>query len=632
MDHVLAFDTETQLIRPGCVVPEMVCLSYQLDDAPAKVTHVRASATRTFAEWMVDPNVLLVSHNGFYDYAVMTEQADREGWGRAFLAEVFRAMDQGRVRDTLCREFLLANFEGKRQYAPRHYWTLASMAERYLGVTMQKGEDSWRLRYGELIGIPVAHWPEDARTYAEKDASTTMSVWAAQQQRADAMGYADSEGNVAAVTDEVRQVQGAWALHVMGAYGVRTDEAAVVKLAAKLTNTLEELTPRIVATGIMRDNGSKNMKVLRAAVTDAYTAAQMPVPQTEGGQVATDKETLTVASNFNPVLKDVVEHVHAQKILNTFVEAAAQGISRPINPRYNPMVASGRTSCSGPNMQNLPRADGVRQCFVPRPGYVYSSEDYSVLELRTLAQVCIDLGIPSRLALAFRANRDPHAEMGARLARVSFDTFMEWKDSNPKEFKHFRQLAKVADFGLPGGLGAQTFVTYAASSGVVITLKQAQEVKSTFLQQWPEMNAYFAKVSAAQVGGFIKIKQVRSNRVRGGCRYTAACNTYFQGLAADIAKDALYRVTKECLLDETSVLFGSRPVAFIHDELLMEHPEDKAAEAAARVAEIMVAVACEWTPDVPHSVEPTLMRCWEKEAKPVFDDDGKLIPWDAEAA
>lgn len=66
---------------------------------------------------------------------------------------------------------------------------------------------------------------------------------------------------------------------------------------------------------------------------------------------------------------------------------------------------------------------------------------------------------------------------------------------------------------------------------------------------------------------------------------------------------------------------------FIHDELLTEHPETVAARAAERVAEIMRIEMERVTPDVPQVVKPTLMRCWDKEARPVFDDSGKLIPW-----
>jgi DNA polymerase-1 len=632
--QAIALDTETELIRPGCLVPDMVCLTAHRQGAQAPtISHARGGAVEAALELMASPTTVLVLQNAPFDLAVLVEAADARGLGERMLRAVFGALDAGRIRDTQVREWLMAIYHGTRKGAPKGHWSLSALSERYLGAKLAKGADTWRLRYGELMTTPLRDWPAEAKEYALRDATTTLQVWQAQQEVAATTGIPLDPEHPGALQDEIRQNRAAFALHLMSAWGIRTDPTAVEALAVSLHQRLAELAPALQASGIVRANGTKDMTTLRAHVEAAYTKAGLEVPKTEKGAVATDKDTLGKVAIFDAALDAVVEHTHAEKVLSTFVTAAWAGTARPIQARFNPLVDSGRTSCSGPNLQNLPRGDGVRQCFVPRPGHVFSSCDYSVLELRTLAQVCVDWGLGSRLREAFLAGRDPHVEFGARLARVPVDVFQAWEHGSPEakaDFKAFRQRAKVLNFGKPGGLGAARLVEYAAGYGLALSLEEAKQLTQEWMTTWPEMRAYFEKVGAMEVGGFIRITQTRSGRVRGGCRYTAACNTMFQGLAADGAKAALTEVTKACYLAAPgSPLEGTRPVVFVHDEIVCEHPREKAAQAAAEVARIMVDVMQKWTPDVPQKVEPALMERWEKKAEPMFDDDGVLIPWTA---
>jgi len=120
--------------------------------------------------------------------------------------------------------------------------------------------------------------------------------------------------------------------------------------------------------------------------------------------------------------------------------------------------------------------------------------------------------------------------------------------------------------------------------------------------------------------------------------YCDGCNSYFQGLAADGAKAAMWRIAQECYLGfgdawprdgrAPSPLFGARVVAFIHDEFLLEVRDDANAGAAGdRLAEVMVAGMKRYIPDVPIKAEPVLMGRWLKGAKTTRDATGKLIPW-----
>jgi DNA polymerase I len=223
---------------------------------------------------------------------------------------------------------------------------------------------------------------------------------------------------------------------------------------------------------------------------------------------------------------------------------------------------------------------------------------------------------------------DPHLAMGARLLGMAYED----AEANKKrdDVKHARQLAKVANFGFPGGLGAPKLVAFAAKSGVTITEPFAKDLKKTWLEQWPEMRDFFGHVAGLtnnpeQLGTVV---QLRSNRIRGGAHYTAACNTYFQGLGADATKHAGWLITKACYTDRTSPLYGSRLVAFVHDEFLLETLEATAHEAAHELSRLMIVGANEWLPDVPFTeVEPLLMRVWSKDAEPIYDAQGRLVPW-----
>ena len=113
--------------------------------------------------------------------------------------------------------------------------------------------------------------------------------------------------------------------------------------------------------------------------------------------------------------------------------------------------------------------------------------------------------------------------------------------------------------------------------------------------------------------------------------FTAGCNSFFQSLAADGGKSALRNVVREAYLDEASPLFGTRPIMFVHDEIFSEVPCEKLHEAAKRKAQIMVESMRVWVPDVHINAEPAAMTHWYKEAEAVYDESGRLIPWEPKA-
>jgi DNA polymerase-1 len=138
------------------------------------------------------------------------------------------------------------------------------------------------------------------------------------------------------------------------------------------------------------------------------------------------------------------------------------------------MVRTGRTSCSGPNIQQVPRKGGFREIFVAPAGHGVLAADYSFIELRTLAAECEARYGNSKLADVIRTGVDPHCYTAAMLLGVSPEEFMALEHADPERFERQRQQAKPLNFGIPGGLGVASLVHYARSTyGVDLSEAQA---------------------------------------------------------------------------------------------------------------------------------------------------------------
>jgi len=201
------------------------------------------------------------------------------------------------------------------------------------------------------------------------------------------------------------------------------------------------------------------------------------------------------------------------------------------------------------------------------------------------------------------------------------------------EVKHARQCAKVANFGFPGGLGPTTLVEYARKGyGVVLTQLEAENLRRQWLEQWSEFRAYFKWVErrrSSDGADALHVVQWYSNRQRGLVPYTAACNSYFQGLGADGAKHALYMCSRAAYSETESPFYGARPVNFVHDQIIAEVEEDRAHEQAFEMSKIMMEACNRYLPDVPTKCTPALSKFWCKSVEDVYDEPGgRLVPWD----
>lgn len=261
--------------------------------------------------------------------------------------------------------------------------------------------------------------------------------------------------------------------------------------------------------------------------------------------------------------------------------------------------------------------------------------DYAQAELCSLAQVCIDKFGYSEMGRLINEGIDLHLYFVARMYDQPYEDLLKRKKE--PQVKDWRQAAKAANFGFPGGLGVSKFVAYARDSyGVELEEHEAKRMKDAWLETYPEMRAYFNWISQRlAVSEYISIVQHRSGRTRGRVGYTDGCNTFFQGLTADGASMAVNLLNREAWLDESSLLYGARMIGFFYDEFFGSIPDKGAAAntaAAMRICEVMKEAMAMFTPDVKAKVEPALMRNWSKAAEPVFDSNGHLIPWEDAAS
>jgi DNA polymerase I-like protein with 3'-5' exonuclease and polymerase domains len=259
--------------------------------------------------------------------------------------------------------------------------------------------------------------------------------------------------------------------------------------------------------------------------------------------------------------------------------------------------------------------------------------DYSTVELVALAQVCLDLFGHSAMADAINEGKDLHLVTAAQIMGIPYEEALARYTTKDPEAKEKRQLSKSLNFGFPGGMGPDAFVEFALGYGLVLDRDFVAELKQVWFDAYPEMKDYFAYISQlAGTGETFDLTQLRSGRVRGGCRYTAACNSLFQGLAADGAKRALRAIVRECFLpplpgEAPSPLYGCLVHAFVHDEVLLSAPIARVHEAAVRLEEIMVECMRYYMPDVAVRVETEASDRWSKSAERVVDENGRLQVW-----
>lgn len=608
--QVLSLDTETCRFGPGNMAPRLVCVTYKSPGSEASI-QTADDAESMVEHWFRQPDLIITGCNIAYDTVVFCANYPR------LIPFIFEAYDQDKITDVMWRQKLLdiagGCYRGRIHsdgcFQPYQY-DLASLAKRLAGIHLVK--DDTRLGYGDLLGISISEWPERAVSYALEDASATLACYLAQEEHR------------AFLLDQYRQARAYFALHLMETWGIRTSAEAVRKLSIETSKARDDVMLDLVSAGLVRPNGTRDTK---AAGARMESVMGQNCPRTPTGKPALGGEHCT--DSEDPILMAYGEYTTLNKVLSTDVPQMSKGIVEPIHCHYD-LAATGRTTCASPNLQNLRRLPGVREAYVPREGHVFIDADYNALELWALAQVQIYLFGHSTLADVLNAGKDPHTALGADILGITYEEAATRK-KNPEDhdFSNARQAAKACNFGFPGGLGAEKMTWFAKQAyGISFTIERAQELRDAWFKRWPEMRQYFQWVGQqCEEGEFANVEVPVANFFRGRATFTAAANTMFQGLAAAAAKHAAWLLARACYVNQGSPLYGSRPVCFVHDQFIIETPDNENAHEAAMSTRWIMREACRnFMPDCIPEVEPLLSRFWSKDAHPILKE-GKLVPW-----
>lgn len=645
----IGFDCETHLIAPGQLFPKVVCITFF--DGIHESIHLSGIGIPQIIKYLQDPNIRLVGHNVSFDLGVIAAEAESMGYDPHWiLTLIFQAYADNRIADTMIRAMLIdiakgtfQEIEGQRRGKA---FGLDVLALKWCQIKLQK-DDTWRLHYAYLDGKPLATWPQDAIDYAILDARATWLVDSAITQWVIAEGDPSGE-----VPDTNPQTRAAWVLHLMAGWGVRIDGSMVDTIKDALETQLVESYKVMDKYGLFKKDRFSNYKLtkkgrrckdqkrLKELITQGYAQRGETPPMTKGRVNKQGVRVPEVSTSADTALESghaaAMEYAHsanAEKLLSTYIPALMRGKQGfPITSNPNVMVASGRTSWQNPNWQNPPQVGGIRECVIPRPGNVFVAADLDTVELRALAQTCLEMFGHSQMAAALQRGEDLHSSLGADLLGVTYSQFIAMLAAGDPLAELTRQIAKKINFGLPGGMGVVKFAWTCANDGQpldpdpAVAIQKSGKYKEAWFRRWPEMRLYLA--NAGQVCGDFgshTIEQPWSGRIRGGLEYCSCANTLFQGRVADGTKLALWRLAWACYVDKSSPLYGCRLVLFLHDEVILEAPEGRAALAAAELTRILCTAVQEVIPDVPITSKPVIMRRWYKGAKPV-NVNGVLVP------
>ena len=300
----------------------------------------------------------------------------------------------------------------------------------------------------------------------------------------------------------------------------------------------------------------------------------IPAPKKTAKGYSTTKEVLEGLAEDYPICAKILEYRKYQKLRSTYIDSLIQlqDADGRVHTHFDQVgTVTGRLSSSEPNLQNIPvRTElgrEIRGAFIAKPGHVLVDADYSQIELRVLAHISGD----KTMTEAFRADEDIHARTAAEVYGVPIGQVTS----------QMRSASKAVNFGIVYGIS-----DFALAKNIGVTRAEAREFMSRYFERYPGVKAYMeSSVQEGRGRGYAMtlmgrrryLPELMSNNfnVRSfGER--CAMNSPIQGTAADIIKLAMIRVDAELKARGMK----TRLILQVHDELILEAPEEEAAEAA----------------------------------------------------
>ena len=380
--------------------------------------------------------------------------------------------------------------------------------------------------------------------------------------------------------------------------GILVDRSAMEGMSAEFGRSIQDLETRIHRAA----GHAFNIASTRELSQVLFTELSLPVLKRLKTGPSTDQDVLEKLAEQHELPRLVLEHRALSKLKGTYVDALPLLID-PADGRIHTTfhqggAATGRLSSSDPNLQNIPvRTDlsrRIRAAFVAPEGWRLLSADYSQIELRILAHYSHD---PALLE-AFRAREDVHTRTAAETFGVP-----------PAEVTaDMRRIAKVLNFGIAYGLSA-----FGLSQRLDLPGAEAQQIIDRYFTRYAGVRRYVeTAVAEARATGesrtlFGRVRAMpeivaRNPALRMAAERTAI-NTPIQGTAADIVKIAMIRVHDALGRDRRR----ARLLLQVHDELVLEVPEDELAPVEALVRREMAGAA---QLEVPLDVEVGVGHSW----------------------
>ena len=537
---ILSFDTETT--STNAIDAELVGLSFAVEEF--KAVYVAVPAEREAAQRMVDifrplyedEHIMKVGQNVKYDYEVL----------RRYGTEV-----RGPMFDTMLAHYIVQ---------PELHHNMDYMAETLLGYQT--------IHIDQLIGPRGKGQrsmrdlqPQEVYEYAAEDADVTLRLKNVLEQK-----LKEVDGERLFYDIEMPLVP---VLAEMELTGVCLDTAALAETGKNFNRRLAEYEQKIYSEAGETFNIS-SPKQVGDILFGKMKIVDKP-KKTKTGQYVTSEEVLTQLLSRAPIVDDILSYRGLKKLLGTYVEA----LPRLINPRtshihtcFNQAItATGRLSSSDPNLQNIPIRDDdgkeIRKSFVPEPGCLFFSADYSQIELRIMAHLSQD----EHMLDAFRSGIDIHAATAAKIWHVPVE------EVTPEQ----RKKAKQANFGIIYGIS-----TYGLAQRMNISNSEARQLIDDYFATFPRVKAYMDEaIATCREKGYAEtiyhrrryLPDIASrNATVRGFAERNAINAPIQGSEADIIKVAMIHIFKRFATEG----LRSRMILQVHDELNFSvYPEER---------------------------------------------------------
>lgn len=394
--------------------------------------------------------------------------------------------------------------------------------------------------------------PADVYAYACEDADVTLRLMAPLEAEME-------RGGVTAVFRDI-EMPLMPVLARMERNGVRLDTDALAETGRLFQSRMEQLEAEIYQLA-GHPFSITSPRQVGVVLFDELRLSER-ARKTKGGQYSTSEEVLESLRTRHPIVEKILAHRGLKKLLGTYVDA----LPRLVNPEtghihtsFNQAVtATGRLSSSNPNLQNIPvRGDDgreIRKAFVPEPGCIFFSADYSQIELRIMAHLSGD----EHLIQDFREGKDIHAATAARIFKKPLEAIT----------RDERRKAKTANFGIIYGISA-----FGLAERMEVSRTEAKELIDNYFATYPKVRDYMREsVEQARRRGYIETLFHRrrylpdinsSNAVVRGYAERNAVNAPIQGTAADIIKRAMVGIDRR-LAEEK---LRSKMILQVHDEL-----------------------------------------------------------------